>query len=280
MKQFIRTITRISLRLFLLAGLLAGLLAVSGIPAAYATTQTVSTCDETSLNAAITTAAVGDIITFSCSGTITLTSTLNITKKLTIDGTGQSVTISGNNAVQVMIVNSGILLNLNTITIANGKCLMGPPCNGIGGGIFNNGTLNVLYSTISNNSAGDLGGGIFNNGTLNVFNSTFSGNTANTGGGIFNNGILNVTNGTFSGNSANTGGGIYGQNVATATLRNTIIANSPSGGNCALLNSAILSAVASNMADDNTCDSATQKTTAQINLGPLANNGGSTQTIA
>ena len=66
-------------------------------------------------------------------------------------------------------------------------------------------------------------------------NSTLSGNSADIGGGIYNQGgTLTVRNSTLSGNSANTGGGISNNGFnSTATLKNTIVANSPSGGNCA-----------------------------------------------
>jgi len=54
------------------------------------------------------------------------------------------------------------------------------------------------------------------------------------GGGILNSGKpSNITNSTFSGNSASSsGGGIYNDTGDTATLRNTIVAESASGGNC------------------------------------------------
>src|SRR5580658_9284814 len=49
-----------------------------------------------------------DTVNFSVSGTITLGSTLpQIANSLTIDGTGRSITISGNNIVQVMQVKTG-----------------------------------------------------------------------------------------------------------------------------------------------------------------------------
>ncbi len=101
-----------------------------------------------------------------------------------------------------------------------------------GGGIRNDGTMAVTNSTFSNNGA-NSGGGIYNSGTLNVTNSTFYNNSAGTGGGggIYNDGTLNVTNSTFSGNSAGSGGGIR-VTSGTATLKNTLIANSTSGGDC------------------------------------------------
>ena len=78
----------------------------------------VSVCDEAHLLAAL---AGGGTVTFSCSGTITLTAEITIAADTTIDGSGQTVTISGNNAVRVFTVNSGVTLNLNGLTVANGS---------------------------------------------------------------------------------------------------------------------------------------------------------------
>jgi hypothetical protein len=98
------------------------------------------------------------------------------------------------------------------------------------------------------------------------------------GGGIFNDGAtLTVSNSTFSGNSAtDTGGGIT--NGSWVNIKNSIIANSPSGGNCDDSGTFIVAGV--NFSDDITCPGFTQVTSAQLNLGALANNGGPTQTIA
>ncbi len=205
--------------------------------------------------------SANDTITFSVSGTITLTATLpNIVSgqgTLTIDGSGQNVTISGNNAVRVMWVNSGADLTLRKLTIADGK-ITGADGAGVanfgtlivdrmtfangsaaaGGGIanFSGGTLLVSDSAFTGNSASTGGGGIANYGgaTASVANTTFFTNTAtgaSGGGGLWNNGTLAVNNSTFSANSASPGGGIR---IAggSATLRNTLIANSASGGDC------------------------------------------------
>ncbi len=178
-----------------------------------------------------------DTITFSVSGTITLSSTLPAIVSgqgaLTIDGSGENITISGNNSVRVMYVNSGADLTLQNLTIANGVDV-------IGGGVYNAGTLTVTGSTLSGNGTTDgAGGAIYNDSTavLTVVNSTFSGNSAsavsagNWGGGIYNQGTLTVTGSTFSGNRAVSGGGIFVES-GTATLKNTLIANSSGGGDC------------------------------------------------
>ena len=56
-------------------------------------------------------------------------------------------------------------------------------------------------------SLGRYGGGIYNDGTLEVVNVTFSGNSAEFGGAIYTSGFAKttVTNSTFSGNSAEWG---------------------------------------------------------------------------
>jgi len=197
----------------LAAGALLVGLAVVPSAGALAATDSVSTCDESDLRTVISSAAAGDTVTFNCSGTITLGSTVTLDKNRTIDGSGVSVT-------------------LNDLTIANGG---GANSGGRvdGGGINNLGTLSVTNSTFNGNFALAGGAGIKNQGILEVANSTFSGNLALTGGGIVNQGTLTVTNSTVSGNRANsTVGGIatFGTG-AKATLVNTIVANS-GGGDC------------------------------------------------
>src|SRR5882672_12014680 len=202
----------------LLAALLVAL-AMAYAPVARAA-GVVSSCDEASLLSAI---SGGGTVTFACSGTITLTATITIFADTTIDGTGQNVTISGGNAVQVFSVPSGVQLNLNKLTITQGLLAYGI---GDGGGIFNQGTLTVTNSTFYGNvSYFGGGGGIANFGTLTVINSTFEGNSAFIGGGIANFGTLTVTNSKFEANGAYDGGGIYNY-LATLTVTNsTFIGN-------------------------------------------------------
>jgi hypothetical protein len=113
---------------------------------------------------------------------------------------------------------------------------------------------------LSANGNGDFGGGINNTGTLTVTNSTFSGNGASGGGG----GIF-----TFS---------------FTVTLANTILANSPSGLNCGSFRKGVSIDNGGNLADDGSCgftsSTSSVTTTAKLNRGTLANNGGPTPTIA
>ena len=169
-----------------------------------------------SLRAQILAAASGDTINFSVSGTITLASSLPaIAISLTIDGSGQAITVDGATSFQILSVNSGATLNLRNLTIAHGFS------SGDGGGVANEGTLTVTNCTFSNNSTGinGDGGGIDNAGTLTVTNSTFYDNSAGEdGGGIYNGvGTLTVANSTFSDNSAGDGGGIDSFGTLTVT---------------------------------------------------------------
>ena len=148
-----------------------------------------------------------------------------------------------------------------------------------GGGISNSGTCTLTNVTLSGNSATN-GGGIFStiSGTTNITNVTVSGNAAtNFGGGISNTGTANVTNVTLSGNSATNGGGIY--NNGTITLKNTLIAKGTSGANCGGFSGGSF-----NLSDDNACgfttagDPLQRDNVSDLKLGPLASNGGFTQT--
>ncbi len=169
----------------LLAALLVAL-AMAYAPVARAA-GVVSSCDEASLLSAI---SGGGTVTFACSGTITLTATITIFADTTIDGTGQNVTISGGNAVHVFSVLSGIQLNLNKLTIAQGRYGYGYGF-GDGAGIFNQGTLTVTNSTFHANLSFSYGGGSYNivGGTQTVTSSTFSDNISYFGGTIYTEGF-------------------------------------------------------------------------------------------
>jgi len=182
-------------------------------------------------------------------------------------------TISDNSAD-----NGGGIFSRGTVTVTvTNSTISGNSAANFGGGIFNFDTLIVTNCTISDNSANNEGGGIFNAGAVTVTNSTISDNSAvYYGGGIRTFGTLTVTNSTMSGNSASVGGGIF--NTSTATLRNTLVSNSISGGDC--FNIGVLNADTYNIDSDGSCGGATQKTSAEINLGPLSSNGGPTQTMA
>ncbi|MFN8457153.1 MAG: choice-of-anchor Q domain-containing protein, partial [Anaerolineae bacterium] len=144
-----------------------------------------------------------------------------------------------------------------------------------GGGLNNDATATLTHVTFSGNSAfNGGGGGLNNNGTASLTNVTFSGNTAaQFGGGLNNlNATATLTHVTFNGNTAGlSGGGIY-RTAGTVLARASIVANSPSGGNCG----GTITNQGFNLSTDASCSGFNQ--VANVMLGPLANNGGFTQT--
>jgi CSLREA domain-containing protein len=188
------------------------------------------------------------------------------------------------------ISNSG-LLNVTNSTFTANSTVGFAGAGGVGGAILNSDTLQVTNSTFSRNSAPQGQGGAIdnnhNNTVMSVVNSTFSGNSANIGGGIANLGQIFLTNDTFSGNSAapNNGGAIGNfDTTSRAKLLNTIVANSPSGGNCGGDNGAPpINDAGFNISSDRSCRFI--QPTSKNNTNPklaasLANNGGPTRTIA
>ncbi|MCL4300138.1 MAG: CSLREA domain-containing protein [Anaerolineae bacterium] len=193
-------------------------------------------------------------------------------------------TLSNNSS---SLLGGGIHNQTGVLTVTN-STLFSNSTSISGGGIHNEtGVLTVTNSTLFSNSAPQNGGGISNyQGTLTVQNSTFSHNAASYGGGgIYNNqGTLAVQNSTLSRNSAIDGwtGGIV--NNKTLHLLNTLVANN-FGGDCSNFGN-----IATN--DHNLIQSTGEyacNLTNGVNgtiigvdplLGPLANNGGNTQTMA
>ncbi len=127
-------------RLLLLAALLASLTILPSAPALTAgivvTTDADSGGPGCSLRDAITTANTNttsggctagsktntNTIIFASNYTITLASTLpTLTSTLTIDGTGHNSTISGNNAVQVVLIGSSGVAILTNMSIRNDR---------------------------------------------------------------------------------------------------------------------------------------------------------------
>jgi predicted outer membrane repeat protein len=175
--------------------------------------------------------------------------------------------------------------------------------NGRGGAIWNAFHLILNQDTLANNSA-PFGGGLADDigSSANVFNSTFTHNTAFGGGGLVMSASVTISNSTFSANSStfggggalvqagtlqlhnstfytNTAGGAHAiQNAGgVVTVENSIVAGS-AGGNC----SGVFNSLGYNIEDGTDCmfilNTDFQLTNPQ--LGPLADNGGPTQTHA
>jgi CSLREA domain-containing protein len=188
----------------------------------------------------------------------------------------------------------GGISNFNKATIVF-STISGNSATGAGGGIENGGGLTLTHSTVSGNT-GELGGGIHNVGGLDMTDATIAGNTARqTGGGLQNeyssatlNGNVQMNGVTIAGNSAGgtpAGGGVANKKPATLTLANSIIAgNRAAGGKAADCLGKLLSAGYNLIQSTDGCTvlgTLTGNLTAKDpKLGPLANNGGPTQTAA
>jgi hypothetical protein len=188
-----------------------------------------------SLRDAVANVCSGTTITFNLPGagphTITLTTgELAVAKNVTINNnSGESITVSGNNASRVFNINSGKTAAIIGLTISGGNNA------GSGGGVLNDGTLTLVNSTLSGNHAGTDGGGISTSATaisLTLINTTISGNNANANGGgvAVLGGTMTSINSTITNNFADndnnttgTGGGIAAS-AGTTTLKNTIVA--------------------------------------------------------
>jgi predicted outer membrane repeat protein len=161
-------------------------------------------------------------------------------------------------------------------TITNSTVSGNTSYGGSGGGISGS-HLTLTNSTVSGNTAGyGFGGGLWGE-YFTITNSTVSGNTAYSGGGISGE-YMTVTDSTVSGNHATyEGGGIY--SGGSANLTNTIVAdNGTTTPNC----DGALDSLGYNLADDDSCGFTAlgDLVVADAMLGPLADNGGPTETHA
>ncbi len=127
---------------------------------------------------------------------------ITINSNVTITGESQQNTIINGKSQgnSIFIINPSITIIFEDITLINAK-------TNDGGGIYNNGNLNVNNCTFSNNIVYGYGGAIYNNqGNLTLNNCTFTSNTADVyAGAIYDNGKKNadtliVNNSTFTDN--------------------------------------------------------------------------------
>ncbi|MCE9560458.1 MAG: right-handed parallel beta-helix repeat-containing protein, partial [Planctomycetes bacterium] len=259
-----------------------------------------------------------DPVVFATPKTITLTNgqlaLLDTTGVTTITGPTAGVTISGNNLSGVFSVAAKVTASLSGLTITKGNnpqkgggvsnlgtlTLTNSTVSGNhglgGGGVYNGGTLTLMNSTISGNTGanGSNGGGLYNvfMSTMSLTNCTITGNsTPGRGGGVYSayETTLTLTNCTITGNDADTGGGgVRSGGSAKVTLTNTIVADQTGGGD---VSGTVAGTSANNLIGDKTGLSGilngvngnqigTEFNPIDPLLGPLAFNGGPTQTMA
>ena len=209
--------------------------------------------------------------------TITLASTLEISKDLFIDGSGllTPITISGNDTRRVFHIYTDTHITLDSLTVAHGRMITGDAFSSsprAGGVLIEPGAVvTMTHSVFMSNTAtyydadwdeyvGNCGG-IYNLGTLAVIDSTFvdnvvanrTGYASGSGGTIYNRGTLTVKGSTFTENAAETGGALYNRTGATLTVEHSAISKNPAlCGGAGILNSRGTANVNDSTIGDNT----------------------------
>jgi Right handed beta helix region len=224
-------------------------------------------------------------------------------------------TLSGNSTVgDANSVNlyGGAIYSADNGPVTITRCTIEGNTSRQGGGIYlyssgNSGMVDVRDSTLSDNTATADGGAILNGGTLTVLNSTLSGNTAVNGGGIDNAGDTTLVNVTVSGNTAAGAGGGFLNETYTVMVydpqthsffqmtqdRPNSVANTILAGNHGPASSpdvqGQMASQGHNLIGDGTGASGLTAPGDQVGsaaapidprLGPLQNNGGPTATMA
>ncbi len=140
----------------------------------------------------------------------------------------------------------------------------------------------MIACTFSGNTAGELGGAILDIGSATLINSTLTGNTGYLGGGLYNFAYgLTIDDCTVAGNKAVLGGGLFLEDPTVLTMNNTIVASSVHGGDIASDAPGLDMSGSNNLIGDGENDlGLTGTITGDPMLGPLASNGGPTQTMA
>ncbi len=218
---------------------------------AQAATITVISSSDASLRGAITQANDGDIIQIP-SGVIYLTAPLNITKNLTLSGTGTSLVALDGNSSHRVIAFSGNTLALNNLQIQNGS-----NNDGLGGAglLIQSGTVTISNSTFTGNNDVTGGGAIYNNGNLTINRSTLFNNQSPTGAAILVGSASNLAiyYSTLVNNVASAGGAITNDGMLTTEgsifynptdcsgtgIINSTGYNLQSGQTCTLLNNSL-----------------------------------------
>ena len=178
-----------------------------------------STCDFSTIQAAISASSDGDFITLMTFSVLTEFDII-VTASVTISGLDQQQTIvqaSGSPATasgRVFTVLSGNSVTFTDLTIRHGNIGSGP-----GGGVWirEGASVHMERVTLADNSAVD-GGGLANSGVLTMSDFSIDRNLAlgGSGGGVYNDGSAGLFSGVIMSNESSTGGGIFNASQAEA----------------------------------------------------------------
>jgi CSLREA domain-containing protein len=279
------------------------------------TDQALGSCSSScSLRDAVATANPGDTVQVPAGHYVLTLGDIISETSLTIVGAGaRSTVLDGNGASRIFqFPNSGgtQAVELDDLSLINGlaatpdvrnRILVGGALTGkasltlrrcrlagnqalVGGAVYALGDLTIDQCTITGNTANQGffgGGGIAANGnTFTMTNSTVTGNTAIGlgGGALIAVSELHLINITVTANQASLGGGGLFLS-GNGSLANSIIADN-TGGDCDLVDS--IPFTDHNLDSDSSCGFVDAGSHPGVNplLGPLANNGGATDTHA
>jgi hypothetical protein len=163
---------------------------------------------------------------------------------IVIEGPGAGLlSISGGGQSRVFYAYPNQTPDGGLTAIISGVTITGGSTTGNGGGLDNQGIVDLLDCTLSGNSASGNGGALYNNGQTTLIDCTIDDNSAGAagsfgrGGGLANEriGYMTLTGCTISGNTAGSvgfGGGLYNDgtaNLADCTISNNLAVNSGSG---------------------------------------------------
>lgn len=228
-------------------------------------------------------------------------------KSVAVDASAFPKGVAVSTAVQHFQVPAGVLLELKRLRLS------GASAGSTGGSIKNEGTLRLTDCTFSNNRSNANGGAIASLGTLEATGCTFNANVAGWGGAIYNAGSATLRECTFTDNESGRGGalaqnstaptvithctiagnrcvsdglaaGIDGSGGLGLTIDNTIlVANTANGVIVNYQSDAAIALVSQgyNLSDDAPAGFGANDlvNNANAKLGPLADNGGPTQTL-
>ena len=203
--------------------------------------QMLTTCDWAHFKPALDAiqAGGGGTLVLDCQGEIEFAGQQIITTNVRIIGNG--ATLDGRGETRLFWITSGARLALVGLTLQDSNA-----GSNNGGVIINYGTLEVVNSMFTGNSAWD-GGTIYNAGDATITAGRFISNSAVESGGAIRNGTsdpgtnatLTINASEFIGNSARYGGAIYNDALNPGWAHATIRSSTFSGNSAAFLGRAI-----------------------------------------
>jgi Ricin-type beta-trefoil lectin domain/Chlamydia polymorphic membrane protein (Chlamydia_PMP) repeat len=224
------------------------------------------------------------------------------------DNSGATLTVDRSTFTGNTAQEGGGIFTQSATSIAN-STFTGNRATLFGGGALVSavGTTRITGDTFSANS-GPGGGAIDNDATVNITDSTFAGNTAgaNGGGALQNFGRMTVTYSTLANNASPFGADMHNDPVAPASVTGPVYNPALRGRSLAALTQAstfsVTASIVSGGISGANCSGSTpftdggynadsgtscgflatshSKNNANLNLGPLAANGGPTRTMA